>query len=75
MNRLPVSPLVMRALAVAEKRLGISELCYRLGAPEAAVRAWQTGAVEMPDKDFLQLIDIVIDLEPDFWARKPKPPR
>jgi len=22
----------------------------------------------MPDKDFLQLIDIVIDLEPDFWA-------
>ena len=75
MNRLPVSPLVMRALAVAEKRLGISQLCHRLDAPEAVVRAWQSGAIEMPDKDFLRLIDIVIDLEPDFWARKPKPPR
>jgi hypothetical protein len=75
MNRRSVSPLVMRALAVAEKRLGISELCYRLEAPEAAVRAWQSGAIEMPEKDFLHLIDIVNDLEPEFWAHKPKPPR
>ena len=62
----------MRALVVLEKRLGIDELCNRLGAPEAAVRAWQTGAVDMPDKDFLRLIDIVTDLEPEFWSRKPK---
>ena len=75
MNRLPVSPLVMRALAVAEKRLGIYELCNRLDASAAAVRAWQSGSIEMPDKDFLRLIDIVIDLEPDFLPRKPKPPR
>jgi hypothetical protein len=60
----------MRALAVAEKRLGIYELCYRLDFPEAAVRAWQSGAIEMPDKDFLHLIDLVIDVEPGFWARK-----
>ena len=72
-NRLPASPLVMRALAVLEKRLGIEELCNRLGAPEAVVRAWQTGAVEMPDKDFLRLIDIVTDFEPEFWRRQPKP--
>lgn len=58
---------------VMEKRLGIDELCDRLGAPEAAVRAWQSGAVEMPDKDFLRLIDIVTELEPEFWVRKPKP--
>jgi DNA-binding transcriptional regulator YiaG len=61
----------MRALAVAEKRLGIEELSHRLGAAEAAVRAWQTGAIEMPDKDFLRLIDIVTDIEPEFWTRKP----
>jgi len=61
----------MQALAVAEKRLGIDELCQRLGVPEAAVRAWQTGAVEMRDKDFLRLIDIVTDIEPEFWSRKP----
>jgi len=72
-HRLPVSPLVMRALAVAEKRLGIVELCNRLGVPEAAVRAWQSGAIDMPDKDFLRLIDIVTDIEPEFWMRKPKP--
>ena len=63
----------MRAIAVVEKRLGIDELCNRLGAPETTVRAWQTGAVDMPTKDFLRLIDIVTELEPEFWARKPKP--
>lgn len=73
MNRLPASPLVMRALAVAEKRLGIDELCNRLGVPAAAVRAWQSGALEMPDEDFLRLIDIVTDIEPEFWTSKPKP--
>ena len=56
-----------------ERRLGIDELCKRLDAPEAAIRAWQSGAVEMPDKDFLRLIDIVTDIEPEFWTRKPKP--
>ena len=63
----------MRALAVMERRLGIDELCARLGAEEVDIRAWQSGAVEMPDKDFLRLIDLVTDLEPEFWTRKPKP--
>jgi hypothetical protein len=63
----------MRALAVAEKRLGIEALCGRLGAPEATVRDWQSGMTEMPDKDFLRLVDIVTDIEPEFWTRRPKP--
>ena len=63
----------MRALAVAEKRLGIEELCQRLGVPETVIRSWQIGVTEMPDKDFLRLIDIITDVEPDFWGRKPKP--
>ena len=63
----------MRALAVAEKRLGMEELCRRLDAPETAVRDWQSGMAEMPDKDFLKLVDIVTDVEPEFWIRKPQP--
>lgn len=63
----------MRAIAVTEKRLGTKALCERMGVPEATIRAWQTGAVEMPNKDFLRLIDIVTDIEPEFWTRKPKP--
>jgi transcriptional regulator with XRE-family HTH domain len=62
----------MRALAVAEKRLGIEELCQRLGVAEAVIRSWQIGVTEMPDKDFLRLIDIITDVEPEFWGRKPK---
>lgn len=63
----------MRALAVAEKRLGIDELCRRLEVPETTVREWQSGMTEMPDKDFLRLVDIVTDVEPEFWTRRPKP--
>jgi transcriptional regulator with XRE-family HTH domain len=72
MSRRPPSPLVMRALAVAEKRLGIEELCQRLGIAETVIRSWQIGVTEMPDKDFLRLIDIITDVEPDFWG-PPKP--
>ena len=70
---MPPSPLVIRALAVTEKRLGIDELSQRLGVPETVIRSWQIGVTEMPDKDFLRLIDIITDVEPDFWGRKPKP--
>ena len=71
MSRRPPSPLVMRGLAIAEKRLGIEELCKRLGAPETMIRGWQMGLDEMPDKTFLQLVDILTELEPDFWTRRP----
>jgi hypothetical protein len=36
-----------RALALAQKCLGIYELCDRFDASVAAVRAWQRGAIEM----------------------------
>ena len=72
MNRRPVSPLVMRALEIAEKHLGIAELASRLGATEALVREWQTGAAEMPDKEFLQLVDLLTDIEPGWMRPEPK---
>jgi hypothetical protein len=63
----------MRGLVEAEKRLGIEELARRLGATEPAIRGWQTGAVEMPDKHFLVLVDILTELAPEFWTRHSKP--
>jgi hypothetical protein len=55
MNRLPASPLVARALAVAEKRLGIDELCRRLVAPQTMVQ----GAPRT-------LVDILTELDPSW---------
>ena len=77
MKRLAASPLITRALDVAEKRLGIEELCYRLAAPETSVRAWQVGHATMPEYKFLRLVDILTDLDPSWTeldehnARKP----
>ena len=53
-------------------RQRLDELSQRLGVPETVIRSWQIGVTEMPDKDFLRLIDIITDVEPDFWGRKPK---
>ena len=73
MSGRPPSPLAIRALTVAEKRLGLEQLCKRLDAPEAAIRSWQTGTTDMPDKDFLRLIDLITDIDPEFWTRGAKP--
>jgi len=62
MNRLPVSPLITRALDVAEKRLGVKELSERLGSPERSIHAWRMGHTTMPESKFLKLVDILTDL-------------
>lgn len=66
MNRLPVSPLVARALQIAEKRLGLQELCARLGVPAMVVQAWRFGHVEMPNDKFLLLVDLLTALDPQW---------
>ena len=66
MQRLPASPLVSRALAVAEKRLGMEELCRRLVAPEALLQAWRLGHSTMPEYKFLRLVDILTELDPSW---------
>jgi hypothetical protein len=76
MDRLPANPLVGRALDVVEKKIGIRELCHRLVAPEAAIRAWRLGHSRMPDSKFLQLVDILTELDPswtDWDEAQPKP--
>ena len=62
MQRLPVSPLVLRALEVAEKRLGMEELAQRLDASQSAITAWRFGHATMPEHKFLKLVDILTDL-------------
>jgi CheY-like chemotaxis protein len=64
MNRLPASPLVKRALDIAEKHLGLQELCARLGAHEMSVQSWRFGHAEMPHQKFLLLVDLLTQLEP-----------
>lgn len=73
MNRRPVSPLILRGLEIAEKHLGIDELCKRLGATPANVQAWRTGREEMPDALFLKLVDLLIELDPGGIFPKPRP--
>ena len=65
-KRLAASPLIARALAVAEKRLGSDELCHRLAAPATAIREWQLGHASIPEYKFLRLVDILTELDPSW---------
>jgi len=58
---------------MAEKHLGIDELCKRLGATPATLLAWRVGHQEMPDAQFLKLVDLLLEIDPDgiFPKRKP----
>jgi len=73
MNRMPASPLVMRGLEIADKKLGMDELSRRLQAPATTIRAWQFGHATMPEYKFLRLVDILTELDPD-WVDKVKRP-
>ena len=63
MDRQPVSPLIGRALEVAERRLGAAELCLKLGVDESTLQLWRLGRAPMPQTDFLRLIDILTGLD------------
>ena len=73
MNRRPVSPLILRGLELAEKHLGIDPLCKRLGTAPETVQAWRVGSAEMSDAQFLKLVDLLLEIDPEgiFPKRKP----
>jgi len=76
MNRLPISPLVLRGLQIAERHLGIAEVAKRLGATESTVRSWQLGLSEMPDREFLLLADLLNEIgEPWLYPADKKSPK
>lgn len=66
MNRLPVNPLVCRALEIAEKRLGVRELALRLKVSEDVITAWRYGESTMPSQKFLDLVDMLVDVQPTW---------
>jgi hypothetical protein len=66
MQRLPASPLIARALEIAEKRLGMTELSVRLGSPASSIEAWRLGHATMPEYKFLRLVDILTELDPGW---------
>ena len=66
MNRLPASPLITRGLDVAERHLGLADLCKRLGSPEGSIRAWTLGHATMPESKFLRLVDILSEIDPNW---------
>jgi hypothetical protein len=61
----------MRGLEIAERHLGIEELCKRLAATPTTIEAWRLGQIEMPDPQFLKLVDLLSELEPG-WMSPPK---
>jgi len=70
MNRMPVSPLISKALEIAEERLGMETLAKRLHTTDSLIRAWRLGHATMPEYKFLRLADILSELEPG-WSEKP----
>lgn len=72
MDRLPASPLIQRAIAIAETKIGLIELADRLRAAPETVQAWRAGLSSMPQTKFLLLVDVLTALEPAWedWDNK-----
>ena len=58
--------LVRRAIEAAESKLSMEELARRLKAPESTVRAWRDGHAPIPQQKFVALIDVMIEVNPDW---------
>ena len=68
MNRLPVNPLIMRGLRIAEEELGLDGLAARLGVPAGNIDDWRMGLAAMPQDKFLELVDVLASIDPS-WKR------
>ena len=68
MNRLPVNPLIMRGLRIAEEELGLERLATRLGVTPGAIDDWRMGLAAMPQDKFLELVDVLASIDPS-WKR------
>ena len=68
MNRLPVNPLIMRGLRIAEEELGLDGLAARLGVAVGTIDDWRMGMAAMPQDKFLELVDVLASIDPS-WKR------
>ena len=62
----------MKALQVAEVKLGMEELSRRINAPAEQIRGWRMGRATMPERKWFMLIDILLDVDPN-WDEMTKP--
>ena len=74
MNRLPVNPLIMRGLRIAEEELGRERLATRLGVTAGAIDDWRMGLAAMPQDKFLQLVDVLASIDPSWKRTDPGAP-
>lgn len=68
MNRLPVNPLIMRGLRIAEEALGLHGLAARLGVAPGAIDDWRMGLAAMPQDKFLEMVDVLSSIDPGWRA-------
>jgi hypothetical protein len=64
MPRRRARELIERALAVAERRLGMWELSLHMDAPLLLIRAWRAGHTTMPEERFTKLVRMLDKLDP-----------
>jgi len=69
MNGLRTNRLVTKALRIAEMRLGIDVLAEKLNASVGEIIAWRMGHAVMPERKWLKLVDILLDLDPEWITR------
>ena len=67
MTARPPSPLVNRILDIAVRKLGSVQVASRLNATPVLVDMWLKGEAQMPEQTFLRLVDVLVELDPD-WA-------
>jgi CheY-like chemotaxis protein len=72
-NRLPVDPLIMRGLRIAEAELGLDALAARLGVAAGTIDDWRTGLAAMPQNKFLELVDLLSSIDPAWKRTAPAP--
>jgi len=71
-NRLPVNPLIMRGLRIAEEEWGLERLAARLGVSAGTIDDWRMGLATMPQDRFLALVDVLSSIDPS-WKRTADP--
>ena len=71
-DRLPVSPIVTRAIQVAVDKLGMDEVARKIGVSETMVQAWCDGVAKIPRESFLRLVDVLLDVGVnwDEWDKR-----
>lgn len=59
---MPANPLVVRVLDNCLRELGSIKLAKRLGVTPTVVDMWRNGQLQIPEHEFILLIDVLLSL-------------